>query len=109
IVADSRADDLCHEYLMPSRKFWNASPGKQAQHELGGLLGRQIAGIVTLHQFFVTRLGFSRVACATSAGEKISPLVVTIQREQGVIEIEQGKTRGVAHGIRFLYLCFIYG
>ncbi|CFP59868.1 Uncharacterised protein [Bordetella pertussis] len=63
---------------------------QQAQHELGGLLGGQFAAVVALHQVVVAPARLGGIAGAAGAGQEVGPLVVAVQRQQGVVEVEQG-------------------
>ncbi|KAG1385464.1 hypothetical protein G6F60_014837 [Rhizopus arrhizus] len=67
---------------------------QQAEHELGGLLGREFAAGVAVHQVVVLAAGDVGVTRAARACQIVGPLIVAIQRQQGVIQVEQGETSG---------------
>ena len=91
---DGRADDFAHEGFMPGRQVMRRMRGQQPQHELGGLFGGELAAVVAVHQVVIQAAGLDGVARAARARQVIGPLVVAVERQQGVIQVEQGETSG---------------
>ncbi|MNT33434.1 hypothetical protein D3C72_1693620 [compost metagenome] len=94
VGGDGRADDFAHEFLMPVGQVERRVRRQQAQHELGGLFGGEFAAVVAVHQVVVLAAGFVGIARAACAGQIVGPLIVAIQRQQGVVQVEQGETSG---------------
>src|SRR5690606_38009013 len=63
--------DLAHEYFVPLVQVGRGGGGQQAQHEFGGFLSGEVAGVVAFHQLVVQALGLDGVAGAAGAGQKI--------------------------------------
>jgi len=93
--ADGRADHVAHVVLVPGGEVGGPVAGKQAEHELGGLGGGQVTGVVAMHQFDIARQRGVAVARAARMREELGPLVVAVERQQRVVEIEQRDATGV--------------